>query len=221
MQKKIQKLKDILTEIADLKGAIALLEWDQQTYMPDSGIEARARQLGTLMRLHHEISTSTELGKLLEKLGNIDHSIDPDSIDARMIRFAIKDYNRETRVTPEFVIEQAEVSSMAHNAWAEARSKSDFSIFKPHLEKIIDLTHRYIDFFPPAEHPYDILLDLFEPEMRTSEVKKIFDELRPMQVCLIKAIGRQEQVDNSFLHQPFDEKKQWDFGIEVIKKNGF
>ena len=71
MQQKIQKLKNILAEIADLKGSIALLEWDQQTYMPKGGAEARARQLGTLGRLQHEMSTSSEFGRLLDDLRNI------------------------------------------------------------------------------------------------------------------------------------------------------
>lgn len=221
MQQKIQKLKNILAEIADLKGAIALLEWDQQTYMPRGGAEARGRQLGTLGRLEHEMSTSPELGKLLDELGNRTESMDPDSDNARMIKFAVRDYERATCVPPDFVVEKAQVTSMAHHAWAEARTTADFSIFQPHLEKIVDLSHRYIEFFPPADHPYDVLLDIYEPEMKTSGVKKIFDELRPEQVRLVKSIGQKEQVDNSFLYQPFDEKKQWDFGIEVIRGMGY
>ena len=221
MQQKIQKLKTLLAEIADLNGTIALLEWDQQTCMPNGGAEARAWQLGTLGKLQHERSTSSELGKLLDKLRNESDSIDPDSNDARMIKFAVRDYKRATSVTPEFVVERAQVISMAHHAWAEARLKADFSIFQPDLEKIVDLTHRYINFFPPADHPYDVLLDIYEPEMKTLDVKNIFAELRPKQVGLVKAIGQKEQVDNSFLFQPFDEKKQWDFGIEIIKGMGY
>lgn len=221
MQQKINKLKNLVAEIADLKAVIALLEWDQQTYMPNGGAEARAMQLGTLGKLQHDMSTSAELGKLLDELQKTAESLDPDSDDARLIKFAVRDYERETCVTPEFVVEMAEVTSMAHHAWADARSKSDFSIFQPHLEKIVELTHRYIDFFPPADHPYDVLLDIYEPGMKTSDVIKIFDQLRSRQVGLIKAIGQKEQVDNSFLYQPFDEKRQWDFGIEVIKNMGY
>lgn len=221
MQQKIENLKNILAEAVDLKYVIALMEWDQQTYMPKGGAEARARQLGTLGRLAHEMSTSPELGKLLDELRPVVESMDPDSDNARMIRFAIRDYDRETCVTPEFVAERARVTSMANHAWGEARAKADFSIFQPHLEKIVDLNHRYIDFFPPADHPYDILLDIYEPGMKTADVKNIFDEIRPRQVNLVKAIGRKDQVENSFLYQSFDEKKQWDFGIEVITGMGY
>ncbi len=221
MNKKMEQLKTILAEISDLGNAAALLGLDQQTYMPPAGAEARGQQTGTLGRLAHERGTSAKLGRLLESLKPYAASLDPDSDDARMIKFAIRDYEQATRVPSGFVVEQAEVTALANQAWAEARAKSDYSIFSPHLEKIIELTHRFVGFFPPADHPYDILLDLFEPGMKTADVKTIFDGLRPKQVELIKAISQRLQVDDAFLHQPFDEKKQWDFGVDVISKFGY
>jgi len=221
MQEKLAKLKETIATLADLGGAQALLGWDQQTYMPPMGAESRGQQLGTLGRITHEIGTSPELGKLLDDLQPFAESLDPDSDDARMIRFARRDYDQATRVPADFVVEQAQVTAMANQAWAEARQKSDFAHFSPHLEKIVELTHRFVGFFPPAEHPYDILLDNFEPDMKTSEVKAIFTALRPQQVELIKAIAARPQVDDSFLHQPFDEQTQWDFGVDVITRFGY
>jgi carboxypeptidase Taq len=221
MQEKLTKLKDTLATLADLGGAQAVLGWDQQTYMPPMAAESRGQQLGTLGKITHEMGTSPELGKLLDELKPYAAQLDPDSDDARMIKFAVRDYDRATRVPADFVVEQAQVTAMANQAWAEAREKSDFAHFRPHLEKIIELTHRYVGFFSPAEHPYDILLDDFEPGMKTSEVKAIFDVLRPQQVELIQALAARPQVDDSFLHQPFDGQKQWDFGVEVITKFGY
>jgi carboxypeptidase Taq len=177
--------------------------------------------LGTLGKLTHDIATSPELGKLLDELKPYAAALDPDSDDARMVKFAIRDYEQATRVPVDFVVEQAQVTAMANQAWAEARAKSDFSIFRPHLEKIVDLTHRFIGFFPPADHPYDTLLDNFEPEMKTADVKAIFDALRPQQVKLIKEIAAKPQVKDDFLHQKFNEKKQWDFGVKVITAFGY
>jgi carboxypeptidase Taq len=221
MEKKLARLKEILAEVADLNGAAALLGWDQQTYMPPGAAEQRGQQTGTLGRIAHEISTSPELGKLLEELKPYGESLDPDSDDARLIHFAIRDYERATRVPPDFIVEQSQVLALANQAWTEARQKADFEHFRPHMEKIMELTHRFVGFFPPADHPYDILLDNFEPGMKTAEVKAIFDALRPQQVELIQSIAARPQVDDSFLHQPFDEKKQWDFGVEVITRFGY
>ncbi len=221
MEQKLAKLKETIATLADLNGASALLGWDQQTYMPPGAAEMRGQQTATLNRLAHEIGTSPELGKLLDELRPYAETLDPDSDDARLIKFAIRDYERATRVPADFIVEQAQVVTLANQAWAEARAKSDFFIFRPHLEKVIELTHRYVGFFPPADHPYDILLDSFEPEMKTAEVKAIFEALRPQQVELIQAIAARPPVDDSFLHQPFDEQKQWDFGVEVITKFGY
>lgn len=221
MEQKLGQLKTMLAEITDLGGAVALLGWDQQTYMPPGGAEARGNQLGTLQRLIHERQTSPAMGKLLEDLKPYAATLDPDSDDARLVKVVSHDYEIASRVPAEWVVEFAQVTTMAQQAWIEARAKSDFSIFRPHLEKIVELGHRYVSFFPPADHPYDILLDIFEPGMKTADVKAIFDTLRPKQVELIKAIASKPQVDDSFLHQAFDEKKQWDFGVEVITKFGY
>jgi hypothetical protein len=119
------------------------------------------------------------------------------------------------------VVDFAQATTLGQQAWVEAKSKSDFSIFRPHLEKIVALRQEYASFFPNYDEPYDALLDDFEPNMKTADVKVIFDNLRPGQVKLIKAIAAQPQVDDSFLHQPFDEKNQLEFGEQVITKFGF
>lgn len=221
MSKKLEQLKAILAEIADLGKAAAVLGWDQQVNMPPGGAEARGNQLALLGRLAHERATSPELGNLLEDLQAEAVHLDPDSDEARLIKVAARDYEKATRVPADFVVEMTQVTTQAFQVWVEARQKSDFALFRPHLEKIVELAHRYIGFFPPADHPYDVLLDNYEPGMKTAEVKAIFDTLRPQQVALIQRIGQRPQVDDSFLHQPFDERRQWDFGVEVITKFGY
>jgi carboxypeptidase Taq len=204
MEEKIKQLRENLAEIMDLTFTMALLSWDQQTYMPPGGAEARGNQLSLLGRLVHERSTSPELGKLLEDLKPYAASLDPDSDEARMVKVSRRAYDKSVRVPTRYVVELAQATTLGQQAWVEARSKSDFSIFLPHLEKIVALRQEYASFFPNFEHPYDALLDDFEPNMKTSDVKTIFDGLRPKQVELIKAISGKPQVDDTFLHQPFD-----------------
>ncbi|MGB8214176.1 MAG: carboxypeptidase M32 [Anaerolineales bacterium] len=221
MEQKIQQLRSILEEISDLNYVSALLGWDQQTYMPVGGAEARSNQLALLGRLAHERGTSPELGKLLEDLKPYVADLDPDSDDACLVKVTRRDYDKATRVPTRHVVEFAQVTTLGQQAWVEARQKSDFSIFRPYLEKIIALRQEYASFFPNFEHPYDALLDDFEPGMKTADVKAIFEGLRPKQVELIKAIAATSQVEDTFLHQPFDETRQWNFGEEVITKFGY
>lgn len=221
MQAKLNQLRSLLGEVADLGHIMALIEWDQETYMPSGAAESRAQQLATISRLAHAKAISDGIGRLLDDLKSWADSLEPDSDDYRLINVAARDYEKEKRIPPEFVAERAQVASMAKHAWMEARAKSDFSLFQPHLKKILDLNHRYVSFFPPAEHPYDVLLDRFEPGMKTAEVKGIFDALRPKQIELIKAVGDRLQVDDSFLHLDYEEQKQWDFGVSVITAMGY
>jgi carboxypeptidase Taq len=221
MKEKLLRLKEILAELSDLNGAAALLGWDQQTYMPPGAAEGRGNQLGTLGRIVHDKGTSPEVGKLLDELKKYAETINPDSDDARLIKVTAKDYDKAVRVSADHIVKFAEVTAVAQGAWVEARQKSDFSIFQPHLEKVMDLRREYVSFFPEVDHPYDAILDDFEPGMKTKDVKAIFDGLRPKQVELIKAISQNAQVEDGFLHQAFDEKKQWDFGVEVISKFGY
>lgn len=221
MEEKLAQLKTKLAELADLGGAAALLGWDQQTYMPSGAAEMRGNQQAIVARILQEWATAPELGKLIEDLKPYAETLDPDSDDARLIKVTAKDYAKATCVPTEYVVEFNQVTAMAQQAWIEARQKSDFSIFQPHLEKIVELRRRYATFFPKVEHPYDALLDDFEPGMKTEDVKAIFAALRPQQVELIQAIANKPQLDDSFLHQAFEDKKQWDFGVEVMTKFGF
>jgi carboxypeptidase Taq len=218
MQEKLNELKSILAEVSDLYRAGAVLGWDQQTYMPRAGAESRGQQLGTLGKIAHEKFTDEKVGKLLDELKD---AFDPESDEFALIRVTRRNYDKGTRVPSAFVAEQAEVTAAAHEAWVEARSKSKYSIFESHLAKVMDLTRRYIDFFPKADHPYDTLLDDYEPGMKTAEVKEIFAELRKKQVRLLQAISEVKQVDDSFLHLKFTEAKQRAFLEKVITAFGF
>lgn len=221
MSEKLQQLKDILGEVADLRNTAAVLSWDQQTYMPQGGAEARGNQLATIGKLAQVKFISPEVGNLLEALRGEFAGADPGSDEAALVRVVSRDYDKAVRVPPEFVAESAIVTTRAHEAWMEARAHSDFSVFRPHLEKIVELTHKYISFFPPADHPYDTLLDDYEAGMKTADVKVIFDGLRPKQVALIKAISERKQVNDSFLHKKYNEQKMWDFAVEVATNFGY
>jgi carboxypeptidase Taq len=219
MSEKLNQLKEILGEVSDLHHASSVLEWDQNVSMPSGGSEARGQQLATLGKIAHEKSTTDEVGKLLEELKQ--EYTDPESDDGALIRVSARNFDKATRVPAKFVAKQAIVTTNAFEAWVEAKGKSDFSIFRPHLEQVVELVHEYISFFPPADHPYDTLLDDYEPGMKTAEVQTIFDKLRPKQVELIKAIKSSKQVKDDFLHKKYNEKKVWDFGETIITKFGY
>jgi len=222
MTDSIDKLKTLLGEVADIGSAIAVLHWDQQTYMPSGGAEERAMQIATLSRMAHELATSDEIGAAIEAAKADVGDLEAPSDEARLVRKTDRDFTKEKKVPSSWVTEFRRTTALAHRTWAKARQESDFSQFQSILEKIIDLRRQYAEFFTPFDHPYDPLLDDYEPGMKTAEVKSVFENLRPQQVELVHAISEvSERVDDTPIHQDFDEKRQWDFGIEVIKAFGF
>ncbi len=220
-EQQLNDLKSRLAEIFDLNAASAVLGWDQQTYMPPGGAENRGQQLATLQQLAHEKSTSDELGRLIDDLQPYVAQLDRDSFEACLLRVAKRNYDRQVKVPVEWVMEFTMATTLAYEAWGKARAENDFPSFQPHLEKILELTHRYAGFFTPFDHAYDVLVDIYEPGLKTADIKTIFTAIRPQQVELIRQITARPQVDDSFLHLAYEEQKQWDFGVEAITKIGY
>jgi len=221
MEEKLNEFKQLLAEITDLGRAQALLGWDQQVYMPRGGAEDRGNILETLATITHNKFVSKEMGALIEKLRPYAEKLDPESDDACLIKRIAHNYDKETKVSMKWVGEFARVTTIAQGVWEDAKHKNDFKLFQPHLEKIVELRKEYAEFFKPYDHVYDPLLDDFEPGLKTKEVKEIFGKLRTQQVDLLKKIAAKPEVDDSFLHIPYPEQGQWDFGVDVITHFGY
>ncbi len=222
MAKKLVRFRELLGEISDLRSAHSVLGWDQQTYMPPGGASARGQQLATLGKLSHEMFVSEEFGAALEEARSEVADLDPDSDEARLVKRVGRDFEKAIKVPSEWVTEFNLVTSKAFMSWQKSRAEASFAGFAEPLEKIVTLRRQYVDFFAPYEHIYDPLLDDFEPGMKTAEAQAVFEELRPQQIALVREIVEKgKPLDDSPLHQKFPEKKQWEFGLAVVKQCGY
>jgi len=217
----VDRLRTLIGEVMDLRHAADLIEWDERVYMPPGGVTVHGEMSASLRRLAHEKFTSSEVGDALEAARSGVAGEDGDSTAARMARVAARDYARATLVPADFVAEHASVISAAQHTWAEARAKSDFALFAPHLQKVIELKRRYVAFFPPAEHPYDVLLDDYEPGMKTADVRSLFDSLRQRQVAVIKGVSARPAPASGFLSAAYAESDIWRFAVDVVTAFGF
>lgn len=214
-------LLERLATIHDLGMVNAVLGWDQQTEMPHGGNAARARQLGTVAGIQHELMTDDETGKLLEASAKELGEPDYDSTEASMLRIAQHDYEQATRLPSKFVSEWAVETTLSHEVWAKARAEQNFSLFQPKLEKLVDMTLQMAEYLGYDEHPYDALLGQYERGITTAQVEKIFSEHRPALVDLIAAIAEKPQVNDDFLHLDFDIDTQRDFANKMVSAFGF
>lgn len=221
METKLKELKTRLLEVNDLQSANALLFWDQSTYMPPGGAEARGRQMAILGRLAHEKFTEAAVGRLLDDLRPYAEGLPYESDDASLIRVTRREYERAVKVPAEFVAEFASHNVAAYQVWTEARPANDFARVRPYLEKTLDFSRQWADFFPGYEHIADPHIDVSDFGMKAESVRRVFAELREQLVPLVKVITAQEATDNSCLLQFFPEEKQLAFGLEIIKDYGY
>jgi carboxypeptidase Taq len=218
---KLQELKRLSREINDLNAAATVLYWDQTTYMPPGGAEARARQIATLRRLAHEKLTHPAIGRLLDALRPYEAGLPYDADDASLIRIARRDYERAVRVPAAFMEELSNHSSTLYEIWTKARPANDFAAVEPFLEKTLDLSRQLADFFPGYDHIIDPLIDFADEGMKASMLRPLFCELHRHLVPMFQAITAQPAADDSCLRQRFPEEQQVAFGLEVIARFGF
>jgi carboxypeptidase Taq len=219
MPSAIATLRERIGEIHDLDRASALLGWDQQTKMPPGGAGVRAEQRATLDRLSHEALTSDEMGELLEELAPAENSLDYDSDEAALIRLVRRDWEKARRVPAELQAEMSRAASLAMPVWVKARQEADFSQFLPALQKNVELRRRYVECFDGYDEPYDVLLDDFEPGMKTAEVRAVFERLKEAQIPLVAEI--RQDGERPVRGGPFPIERQKEFELKVIERFGY
>ena len=218
----LEKLKIVLATVCDLKGAAALLSWDQQTYMPSGSSLARAEQLATLEKFAHAQFTTEEVGEHLEGAIGETKSSAYDSNSASLVRLAHREYDRAQKIPPSLVAEIARQTSLGMEVWVKARKTSNFGLFQSSLQKIIELQRDLANCLGFQNKRYDALLDQYEPGMTTSTLEKLFLDLKSELVPLVDSLSPKiSTVDDRVLHQYFPADKQLEFGLEMAKLFGY
>lgn len=218
--------EELLTElktVALLGSCAAVLGWDEQTYMPPRGAELRARQQSLLAGLRHERATAPRIGELLSELEASGELGPEDSPRAVNVREARHSYDRATKLPQRLVEELSRVTSLAQQAWVEARRKKEFGTFQPWLEQILQLKREEADAIGyEGGVRYDALLDDYEPGARTAEVAAIFQPFREATVQLVTAIreaGKKPPAE--ILTRSYPVAAQREFGRLAAEAIGF
>ncbi|MDQ3815413.1 MAG: carboxypeptidase M32, partial [Armatimonadota bacterium] len=217
----IAKLKEHLAEIADLHVASGVLGWDQQTYMPPGGGPRRAEVMGTLSRLAHTKFTSEETVRLLDAAATEVESLPADSDDACLVRIVRRDYEKSRKLPDEFVAAQTRDAILSNEVWRHARLDNDFAAFQPHLIRMVDYARRQADLYGYEAHPYDALLDDYEPELTTADVRRVFGILKAEQVPLVQKCAASPQPRTDFLHRECPEERQGQLGLHIVSDFGY
>ena len=218
MNSDYEKYKDLLVRLADVQYAATVLNWDQETYMPPKGATHRAQQISTLSGMAHELSTSAGLGEILEKL-TLDLTLSEK--EKRNVRQSLKNFKTSKKYSTAFVEKMSLCISEAFQAWQKAKAENNFSVYAPFLDKLVKLKREECELLGYTGHPYDAMLDQYEPGALTANLNVLFSDVRLQLVEFVKRIAAMPQNDDSFLHTNYDKQKQWDFGISLLKQMGY
>lgn len=223
--KEYEKLHKLGKEIRILGGVYQLLEWDQETYMPTGASGIRGEQLSVIAGLVHTKKTAKPFKAALEKLiniktGKITAKNISDEQKASILKMH-RDYTKDIALPVSFVEMFASLVSEAMTVWREAKTKQQFGLFLPYLKKIIEMNRKKADLLGFKTHPYDALLDIYEPGITTSKITEIFKGLNVDIRKLLKYIQSVPQVDDSFLYGNFPAKKQLEISQLILRTMGY
>ncbi|MBI9109293.1 MAG: carboxypeptidase M32 [Spirochaetales bacterium] len=225
MKESLSALKKAARELYLLEHTQAVISWDMETNMPEAGNEERSDQLALLEGIMHRKLTSPEIGRLLSALGADDDKPEGKGDfkieDKAFIRELYRKYSRASRLPESLVTEMARQTGLSHNNWVSARKNADFSLFEKSLSRIIELTREKAEKIGYKDHPYDALLDEYEPYMTAKDVAGVFGPLGEKLADLTGRIAAAKQVDTSFIQKPYLSELQDRFGRRVIEKMSY
>ncbi len=216
--KEFKALQNKMSELADIANIMSLAHWDQEVYMPEKAAIRRGQQMATLSGMHHEKFTDSETGKLLNDLMS-DKSL--NAMEQSDVFWLKKEYDRSIKFTKEFVTNKSMVVSQSFMQWDKAKRASDFSIFQDSLEKVVAIVREEAAILGYEDHPYDALIDLYEPGMTVKKLDKLFSDVNTELKPLLDKIKNKEEGDETFLLQFFPKEDQLQLSETILEKFGF
>jgi len=192
-----------MRELIILQSATSIVYWDMETMMPPKAIRLRSQHLALLSRIGHKMSTNPEIGKLIEEIMKNPEYDRLNVVQKRNMYLIKKNYEEQIKLPEDLVAEMAKQQAITVDVWKKAKAAKDFSMFKPELEKLVDLKKKAAEILMEVKEtmtPYDALIDIYEPKMPSDAINKVFGELRKGLISIInKCEAAPKQPDVSIL----------------------
>jgi len=215
------KLMAKAKEITILQTIESIVHWDMETKMPPKGINIRSQQLAMLSQIGHRMSTDPEIETLLSKIEKHPNYDNLDKLQKRNVYLIRKNYDEQTKLPEELVVETARQEAITVNVWKKAKAAKDYSMFKPELKKMLELRKKAAEILMEVKGtatPYDALIDIFEPKMTAEMITKVFGELKEGLVSIIKkCLNAPKQPDTTFLKRKVPVDVQRKISNELAK----
>ena len=170
----VNQILDAYKPMWSLNHAISLMGWDFETYMPTSGTEERGMADSQLHILHKNLLLNKDFVGLVESAKKLDGLSD---LEKGIVRVLNREITKQIKIPNELTQAESLERIRGNMVWREARQKSDFMMYAPHLKKMIEIKKQIADKIGYEKHPYDALLDSFEEDLTVDDLDKVFGEL--------------------------------------------
>lgn len=207
--------KQIMRKVADVKYASAVLQWDQETYLPPKGADIRGQQLATLSEVAHEMFIDEGLGHILTELSAREEL---SASEKKNISLSLEDYSKVKKFSSDFVRKMSEAVSASFHAWIQARKENNFAVFEPTLSKLVELKREEANILGFEDHPYNALMNEFEKGATVKTVDKIFSDIETPLRGLLTQVQAPPEPEETFLHQHFPKQQQWEWSMYLAKQ---
>ena len=181
----MNQILDAYKPMWSIKHAVSLMGWDFETFMPKEGTEERGVADSQLHMLHKDLLLNKEFTGLVESAKKLDNLGD---LEKGILRVLDKEITKQIKIPKELTEAESLVRIRGNMAWREARAKSDFKMFEPHLQKMIEIKKEIAAKWGYDNHPYDALLDTFEEQLTVDDLDRIFGVLTPRIQKLLKKL---------------------------------
>lgn len=221
MSETFDKFKDYLDRMNQFGHVNTLLYWDMRTNTPKEGFEGHSRALTHFSTEEFAMSTAPELKKLLDTLAQPDEYEQLDEMWKFVVTKMKKDLDKRSRIPKDFYESFVQAQTESENAWEEAKEASDFSIFAPHLQKMIEMTEQMTAYTDPGVEVYEALLDQYEKGMDSATIDGLFTELKEKLMPLVQSVLAAEQPDDAKFCVAYEKNAQKEVERLLLSYIGF
>lgn len=206
----VKQFKDLQKTLKAYNHASGIISVDGDTAAPKGSYVERGETLSVLTQAYLDVYLSKETEELLARLEEVREELDP--VTKKEYEHFRKEYEKNKKIPVEEQVAYSKLLNDAGAVWHRAKEESDFAMFAPYLEKLVETQKRFAGYYDSTKPVYDVLLDQYEPGLTMEKADAFFDAIREPLVELTKKVTESPvKIDTEFLHRryPKTEQAKW------------
>lgn len=221
MSETLEQFKAYLNKLDRYNQVTTQMAWDMYTQTPKKGYGYKIDAITYFSTEAFKLGTSDELGRLYEKMSEPEEYNALSEAMKLTVRRGRKEYEKKKMVPADFYEELVKASNISQKVWEEAKRNSDFDMFCPHLQKMIDMQAKLARYIEPDKEVYDTMIDMYEEGMDSATIDRLFSEMKEALVPLLKKIMEKPEPDSSIFTGSYDINRQKDVSAYLLSYIGF